>query len=38
VGPVEPEIYQYNFVVDGVIVLITYWLYRAARSELVFSQ
>jgi hypothetical protein len=25
-----------NFVVDGAIVLITYWLYRAARSELVF--
>jgi hypothetical protein len=24
-----------NFVVDGVIVLITYWFYRAARSELV---
>lgn len=25
-----------NFVVDGAIVLITYWFYRAARSELVF--
>jgi hypothetical protein len=25
-----------NFAVDGVIVLITYWCYRAARSELVF--
>ncbi len=24
-----------NFVVDGVIVLITYWFYRAARPELV---
>jgi hypothetical protein len=24
-----------NFVVDGAIVLITYWFYRAARSELV---
>lgn len=23
-----------NFVVDGAIVLITYWFYRAARSEL----
>jgi hypothetical protein len=25
-----------NFVVDGAIVLVTYWLYRAARSELVY--
>jgi hypothetical protein len=25
-----------NFVIDGAIVLITYWFYRAARSELVF--
>jgi hypothetical protein len=25
-----------NFVVDGAIVLITYWLYRAARPELVY--
>jgi len=25
-----------NFVVDGAIVLITFWLYRAARSELAF--
>ncbi len=25
-----------NFVVDGAIVLITYWFYRAARSELAF--
>jgi hypothetical protein len=25
-----------NFIVDGAIVLITYWFYRAARSELVF--
>jgi hypothetical protein len=24
-----------NFVVDGAIVLITYWFYRAARPELV---
>jgi hypothetical protein len=24
-----------NFAVDGAIVLITFWLYRAARSELV---
>jgi hypothetical protein len=24
-----------NFVVDGAIVLITYWFYRAARAELV---
>jgi hypothetical protein len=27
-----------NFIVDGAIFLITYWLYRAARSELVFPQ
>jgi hypothetical protein len=26
-----------NFVVDGAIFLITYWLYRAARSELAFA-
>lgn len=25
-----------NFIVDGAIVLITYWFYRQARSELVF--
>jgi hypothetical protein len=25
-----------NFVVDGAIVLVTFWFYRAARSELVF--
>jgi len=25
-----------NFVVDGAIALITYWFYRAARTELVF--
>jgi hypothetical protein len=25
-----------NFVVDGAISLITFWLYRAARAELVF--
>ena len=25
-----------NFVVDGAIVLITYWFYRAAKSELAF--
>jgi hypothetical protein len=25
-----------NFIVDGLIVLITYWFYRAARSELIF--
>ena len=25
-----------NFVVDGAIVLITFWLYRAARAELVY--
>jgi hypothetical protein len=25
-----------NFVVDGAIVLITYWFYRAAKAELVF--
>jgi hypothetical protein len=24
-----------NFVVDGAIVLITYWFYRAARAELI---
>jgi hypothetical protein len=26
-----------NFVVDGVIFAITYWLYRAARPDLVFG-
>jgi hypothetical protein len=26
-----------NFVVDGVIFVITYWLYRAARPDLVFA-
>jgi hypothetical protein len=25
-----------NFVVDGAIVLVTYWFYRAARTELMF--
>jgi hypothetical protein len=25
-----------NFVVDGAIVLITYWFYRAARTELAY--
>jgi hypothetical protein len=25
-----------NFVVDGAIVLITFWFYRAARAELVY--
>jgi hypothetical protein len=30
-----PYAFLANFVVDGAIVLITYWLYRAARSELV---
>jgi hypothetical protein len=25
-----------NFVLDGAILLITYWLYRSARPELVF--
>src|SRR2546427_8100383 len=25
-----------NFIIDGAIVLLTYWFYRAARSELVF--
>ena len=25
-----------NFVLDGAIVLITFWFYRAARAELVF--
>jgi hypothetical protein len=25
-----------NFIVDGLIVLITFWFYRAARSELAF--
>jgi len=25
-----------NFIVDGAIVLITFWFYRAARAELVF--
>jgi hypothetical protein len=26
-----------NFVVDGVIFAITYWLYRAARPDLIFA-
>jgi hypothetical protein len=26
-----------NFVVDGIIFVITYWLYRAARPDLVFA-
>jgi hypothetical protein len=29
-----PYAFLANFVVDGAIVLITYWFYRAARSEL----
>ncbi len=31
-----PYAFLANFVVDGAIFLITYWFYRAARSELVF--
>jgi len=31
-----PYAFLANFVVDGAIVLITYWFYRAARPELVF--
>ena len=31
-----PYAFLANFVVDGVIVLITYWFYRAARAELVY--
>jgi hypothetical protein len=31
-----PYAFLANFIVDGLIVLITYWFYRAARSELVF--
>ncbi len=31
-----PYAFLANFVVDGAIVLITYWFYRAARSELVY--
>ena len=30
-----PYAFLANFVVDGAIVLITWWFYRAARSELV---
>jgi hypothetical protein len=29
-----PYAFLANFVVDGAIVLITYWFYRAARTEL----
>ena len=31
-----PYAFLANFLVDGAIVLITYWFYRTARSELVF--
>jgi hypothetical protein len=31
-----PYAFLANFVVDGAIVLITYWFYRAARSELAY--
>jgi hypothetical protein len=31
-----PYAFLANFVVDGAIVLITYWFYRAARPELVY--
>jgi len=31
-----PYAFLANFVVDGAIVLITYWFYRAAKAELVF--
>ncbi len=31
-----PYAFLANFVVDGAIVLITYWFYRAARTELVY--
>jgi hypothetical protein len=31
-----PYAFLANFVVDGTIVLITYWFYRAARPELVY--
>ena len=31
-----PYAFLANFAVDGAIVLITYWFYRAARAELVF--
>ncbi len=31
-----PYAFLANFVVDGAIVLLTYWFYRAARSELVY--
>jgi hypothetical protein len=31
-----PYAFLANFVVDGAIVLITYWFYRAARAELVY--
>jgi hypothetical protein len=30
-----PYAFLANFVVDGVIVLVTYWFYRGARGELV---
>ena len=31
-----PYAFLANFAVDGAIVLVTYWFYRAAKSELVF--
>jgi hypothetical protein len=31
-----PYAFLANFVVDGAIVLITYWFYRAARMELAY--
>ena len=31
-----PYAFLANFAVDGAIVLITYWFYRAAKAELVF--
>lgn len=31
-----PYAFLANFLVDGAIVLITYWFYRAARAELVY--
>ena len=31
-----PYAFLANFVVDGAIVLVTYWFYRIARPELVF--
>ncbi len=31
-----PYAFLANFAVDGAIVLVTYWFYRAAKAELVF--